>query len=62
MEAKPKKKHVEPGPELPTDDMQVGVTYVDFESLEDFPPQQLQNAEQLLKHIEATSRSDDWKL
>jgi len=31
MESRPKKQKVDPGPELPTDDSQVGVCYVDFD-------------------------------
>jgi len=33
MESRPKKQKVDPGPELPTDESQTGVSYVDYESL-----------------------------
>jgi hypothetical protein len=36
MESKPKKQKPEPGPELPVDESQVGVSYIEFEGLEDF--------------------------
>lgn len=35
--SKPKKKPQNPGPEHPTDDSQAGITYIDFDALEDLP-------------------------
>jgi hypothetical protein len=36
MESKPKKAKPEPGPEHPTDESQAGISYIEFENLEDF--------------------------
>lgn len=45
------------GPEHPTDDSMVGVSYIEFDQLEEPSPQQYDVAS-----LEALAESEDWKL
>ena len=59
---KPKKQKVEPGPELPQDDSQAGVQYLNYEELQPLSEEQLQNVDNtLVNTLKEKTSSEDWK-
>ena len=55
MESRPKKQKVEPGPELPQDQNQAGVTYLDFDQLESLNIQSEEQRVEVFRNMQAVA-------
>ena len=56
-----KKKQEEPGPELPTDESQNPVNYIENSDLTDFVEDEKGDLENIFSHIKISMGSDDWR-
>lgn len=59
VESRKPKQKIEPGPEVPVDGTEVGVSYIAFEDIQDY--QGDLDVASLHAQIRESSKSEDWK-